>query len=115
MVRVQPMPYFHTRITETDVLMPNVPTNPSLTEAMERIVGCTLSSVTFVADCVQFAFNGPGLTAYTLPTVGVGSQSFESGQSGYRDALCRQIDHRVEQVEVDNQHVSIIFEGGSAI
>jgi hypothetical protein len=98
-----------------DLLMSNVPTYPTLAEALKKLVGCALSSVTFVADYVQFAFNGPGLTAYTSPIVRVGSQLFEWGQPGYRDALCGQIDHRVERVEIDNHHVAIFFECSSAI
>jgi hypothetical protein len=93
----------------------NIPTHPTLEDALGRIVGHALSSITFVADYVQFAFDGPGLTAYTPPTVSLGSQYLEWEQAGYRDALCRQIGRRVERVEVDERHVAILFDGGAAL
>jgi hypothetical protein len=95
--------------------MTKVPTPATLAGALEQIVGRALRSVTFVADYVQFAFHGAGLTAYTLPTVGSGFQNLKWGQLGYRDALSTQIGCRVQRVEVDDQHVSVIFEGASAI
>jgi len=95
--------------------MTNVPTNPTLAEALEKIVGSALSSVTFVADYVQLDFDGPNLTAYTLPIVRLGSQHIEWEQPGYRDALCGQIGRRVERVAVDDQHVSVMFEDSAAI
>jgi hypothetical protein len=95
--------------------MTNAPTQPTLADALEKIVGRALSSVTFVADYVQFAFDGPVLTAHTLPTVNLGSQHLEWGQLGYRDALCRQIGRRVGRVEVNDEHVSVAFDEGAAI
>ncbi len=95
--------------------MTNEPTHLTLAEALGRIVGTALSSVTFVADYVQFDFDGHGLTAYTSPTISLGSEHLKSEQSGYRDALCRQIGCRVERVEVNDQNVSVMFEGAAAI
>jgi len=95
--------------------MTNAPTQPTLAQALENIVGCTLSSVTFVADYVQFAFDGPVLTAYTLPVVSFGPKHFEPMQPGYRDSLCQQIGCRVERIEVDDQHVGVILDGAAAI
>jgi hypothetical protein len=95
--------------------MTNASVHPTLDDGLQAIVGCILSSVTFVADYVQFDFNGPGLTAYTLPVVSLGSQRVESGESGYRDALCLQIGRHIERVQADEHHVAIIFDGGSAI
>jgi hypothetical protein len=95
--------------------MTDASTHPTLTDALQTIVGCVLSSVTFVADYVQFDFNGPGLTAYTMPVVSSGSESLESGEPGYRDALCLQIGRHIERVQADGQRVEIVFEGGSAI
>jgi hypothetical protein len=95
--------------------MTDTSTHPTLADALQAIVGCVLSSVTFVADYVQFDFNGPSLTAHTLPVVSLGSESLKWSESGYRDALCLQIGRHIERVEVDEQHVAIAFEGGSAI
>ena len=98
-----------------DSAMTNVPVHPTLAEALEKLVGSALSSVTFVADYIQFAFEGPGLTAYTLPIVSSGSERLESGQLGYRDSLCKQIGRCVQRVEVDDQHVCVLFKEGAAI
>jgi hypothetical protein len=95
--------------------MTNAPAHPTLAEAMEKIVGSALSSVTFVADYVQLDFDGPNLTAYTLPIVRLGSQHIQWEQPGYRDALCRQIGRRVERVRVDDQYVSVLFEDSATI
>jgi len=87
----------------------------TLADALGKLVGHELSSVTFVRDYVQLGFDGHGLNAYTIPTVTSGSESLSLGQPGYRDSLCRQIGCRVERTEVDDEHVSIIFESGVAV
>jgi hypothetical protein len=95
--------------------MTETPVKHTLAEALQTLVGGELSSVTFVQDYVQLDFNGPGMTAYTMPTVTYGSESLCVGQPGYRDALCAQIGRKVERTEVDKQRVSIIFEGGGVV
>ncbi len=98
-----------------DQAMADTSTHPALADALRTLMGCVLSSVTFVADYVQFDFNGPSLTAYTLPIVSWGAGSLKWGESGYRDALCLQIGRHIERAEADEQHVAILFEGGSTI
>ncbi|MFZ0957912.1 MAG: hypothetical protein WAN60_16330 [Candidatus Sulfotelmatobacter sp.] len=98
-----------------DSVMTNVPVYPTLAEALEKLVGRALSSVTFVADYIQFAFDGSGLTAYTLPIVSSGSERLGWGQAGYRDLLCKQICCRVQRVEVNDQRVSVLFKEGTVI
>lgn len=88
---------------------------PELTNALRKLVGHELSSVTFVRDYIQLAFDGSGINAYTTPTVSCGSESLKFGQPGYRDGLCRQIGRSVERSEVDGQRVSIIFESGTTV
>ena len=95
--------------------MTTTPANLTLKQAMSEIVGHQLSSVTFVQDYVQFDFDGSALTAYTLPSVNSGSRFLRWGETGYRDALCEQISHNIQQVEVDEEHVVLLFEGGAAI
>jgi hypothetical protein len=87
----------------------------TLADALGKLVGHELSSVTFVRDYAQFAFDGPSMNTYTMPTVACGSENLSQGQPGYRDALCRQIGCRVERTEVDDQRMSIVFEGGAAV
>jgi len=95
--------------------MTNTPIKQTLADALAKLVGHELSSVTFVRDYLQLAFDGGGMNAYTTPTVACGSESLSLGQPGYRDSLCRQIGCRVERTEVDDQRVAIIFEGGAAV
>jgi hypothetical protein len=95
--------------------MTDTPVKQTLADALGKLVGRKLSSVTFVADYVQLAFDGPGMNAYTTPTVTSGSESLSLGQPGYRDALCAQIGCIVERTEVDKQRVSIVFESGAVI
>jgi hypothetical protein len=95
--------------------MTNTSSQQTLSDVLGKLVGRKLSSVTFVADYVQLAFNGPGFSAYTTPTVTCGSQSLSMGDPGYRDALCKQIDCIVDSTGVDKERVSIAFEGGAVV
>ena len=95
--------------------MTDTPMKLTLADALEKLVGQDLSSVTFVRDYVQFAFDNGGMNAYTAPTVACGSESLSLGQTGYRDSLCRPIGCRVERTWVDDQRVSIIFESGVVV
>jgi hypothetical protein len=90
--------------------MTNHPAKRTLAEALRELVGRVLSSVGFVADYVQLGFDGPGMNAFTAPTVARGSESLSLGQPGYRDGLCGQIGHGVESTEVNDRQVSIIFD-----
>jgi hypothetical protein len=64
------------------------------------IEGAQLSSVTFVQDYVQLNFDGPSLTAITLPAVVIGELQVVPGARGYRDALCAQIGKIVLRCDV---------------
>ena len=81
----------------------------TLADALGKLGGRELSSVTFVQDYVQLAFDGPNVNAYTTPSVSCGAESLRLGQTGYRDALCKQIGSRVERAEVSDQQVAIFF------
>jgi len=93
----------------------DTPMSQTLADALGKLVGHKLSSVTFVADYIQLGFDGAGMNAYTTPTVTCGSDSLSLGQPGYRDVLCGQIGCRVERTEVDKQRVSIVFESGTEV
>lgn len=95
--------------------MINTPANLTLKEAMSEIVGRQLSSVTFVQDYLQLDIDGSSLTAYTAPAVDLGSQPLRRGEVGWRDALCEQIGSYIQQVEVDERHVALLFENGATI
>jgi hypothetical protein len=95
--------------------MTNIPVKQTLADALTKLVGRELSSVTFVRDYIQLAFDGPGMNAYIAPTVTSGFESLGLGQPGYRDSLCGQIGCKVERTEVDSQRVTIVFEGGVVV
>ena len=88
----------------------NSSTRQTLASAIQTLVGRKLSSVTFVADYIQLAFDGPEMNAYTTPTVTRGSESLTFGQPGYRDSICSQIDRLVERTGVDDQQLLLVFE-----
>jgi len=95
--------------------MTDTPLKQTLADALQELVGHALSSVEFVADYVQFWFDGPCLTAFTSPTIASGFESFNPAEPGYRDGLCRQIGCRVERTEVDDQRASISFANGAVV
>jgi len=85
-------------------------------DALQGLVGHTLSAVEFVEDYLQLRFDGGCISSYTQPTISWGDESLTWGQPGYRDALCRQIGCRVEHAEVaEGQYLSIAFENGALI
>jgi hypothetical protein len=78
--------------------------------------GRELAAVVFVRDYVEFHFDGPVLTAITLPRVRHGEQLVAPGDEGYRDALCRQIGKVVSASEVrEKDAVEITFSDATTI
>jgi hypothetical protein len=96
-------------------------TRPAITREGERqhvtsVIGGELSAVTFVRDYVQLHFDGPTISAYTLPTVTVGDSVFSHISPGYRDALCARIGSTVRAAYADpGQQLRIDFSDGSAL
>jgi hypothetical protein len=83
---------------------------------LEALAGEQLSSVIFVADYVQFDFNGPILTAISNPTVVHGSSRLQFPASGSRDALCSLIQQDVASVvEVDEDRIEVTFHSGDCL
>ncbi len=67
-------------------------------------------------DYVQLDFDGPCLTAWTVPTVRKGDETFRWGDNGYRDALCACIAHIVSEVSVvEGERIVVIFDDHSVI
>lgn len=62
--------------------------------------GLQLSSIEFVQDYIQLHFDGPRLTAFTLPAVEVAGRLFTDTSPGYRDRLCEQIGKTIGSVHV---------------
>jgi hypothetical protein len=84
-------------------------------QALQELVGEQLSSVTFVMDYLQLAFDGPTINAYTWPTVGVAEEVLRFGNPGYRDALCARIAVKVVSVRLPPDRIEIAFADGSMI
>ena len=57
----------------------------------KSLEGRELAGITFVRDYIQFLFDGPILSAYTLPQVTIANAILNHDTPGYRDALCAQI------------------------
>jgi len=60
---------------------------PTLSEAIQRIVGKPLLSVNFVEDYVQFVWEGSFFTAYTMPKVVQDGIEYGCERPEYRDAI----------------------------
>jgi hypothetical protein len=83
---------------------------------LETLVGEQLSSVIFVADYVQFDFNGPVLTAYANPTAIHQGQRARFPDPSSRDTLCSLIHQLVRAaVEVEDDRIELRFESGDQL
>jgi hypothetical protein len=83
---------------------------------LSPIVGSQLSSVEFVQDYVQLRFDGPTLTAFTVPSIITEHGRYEWETPGYRDALCSLIGKLVRSTSVcTDQVIRIEFEDASAV
>jgi len=81
----------------------------TLAQALERLIGRTLNTVTFVEDYVQCGFGGLGLTAYTRPTVRCESKELTWGEAGYCDALRNLVGGLIERTAVNDQEAVIFW------
>jgi len=83
---------------------------------LDRLVGEKLSAVIFVADYVQFEFNGPRLTACVWPYVAAFGETKGLGAPGYRDALVGLIFREVTEASEDaEQGLVLRFDGDALI
>lgn len=83
---------------------------------LSALVGTQLSSVEFVQDYVQLRFDGPCLTAITLPRVHHLNEFFEWGMREYRNVLCDRIGKLVRRAfTIEGEEIKIEFEDGSSI
>jgi hypothetical protein len=80
-----------------------------LQQRLQIVVGRSLSSVVFIHDYIHSIFNGPTLTALTLPEFARAGNPLKPRQSGYCDALCSQIGKVVKNVDVTRQRTNRPF------
>jgi hypothetical protein len=86
-----------------------------LHEAIQGIIGAQLSSVTFVMDYWQLAFDSQGFSIMTWLTVSADDRTTRSGEDGFRDRLCAQITKIVSAAAFVDDVLTITFKDGSAI
>ncbi len=80
---------------------------------LQQLIGRELSSVEFVRGYVQMRFDGPCLSAYTMPSVELPSGAVvRPGAAGYADALVSAIGKVIEAAEQrDGQAIVLRFCG----
>jgi hypothetical protein len=84
-------------------------------QTLRSIVGEYVSSVTFVADYVQFRFDGPLLNAFTMPCVRQESRRLCLGDQGYLEALVGCVGKRVRDATTNLNEVCLTLEDGNEI
>ena len=84
--------------------------------ALASIVGEQLSAVVFVQDYVQLQFDGPTLTAITLPVVVDNGAVYQWDTPGFRDKLCARIAKTVSAASVaEDREIRIELDDESSI
>jgi len=80
------------------------------------LVGEELSSIIFVADYVQFDFNGPRLTAFSPPVVRLRGGESRFPGPGSRDALCSLIQQVVASaIARQDDRIDVTFASGARL
>ncbi len=83
---------------------------------LSSLAGEQLSSVIFVADYVQFDFNGPILSAFSPPIVEVQGVRHQFPNQGSRDALCSLIQQFVASARAqDSRSLDVTFDSGARL
>jgi len=81
---------------------------------LHELAGSCLSSVEFVHDYIQFHFQGPSLSTFTLPSVKSVVGYLSAADDGHRDALCSQVGSEVEEVVPTREELTVRFAGSVA-
>src|SRR5260370_29197897 len=88
----------------------------TLETALQALIGEQLSSVTFVMDYWQLAFDGYGLTVYSRTTVSGPDWQMSDGDDQFRNRLCERIAHLVTGASFrEGEGLSIAFDDGTTI
>jgi len=83
---------------------------------LNSLAGEQLSSVIFVADYVQFDFNGPVLSAFSPPVVETLGVRYRFPEPGSRDALCSLIQQFVASARAqDDRIIDVTFDSGARL
>ena len=84
-------------------------------DALKRIIGESLDSVTFVSNYVQLHFGERTLNAYNPPTVIVGEREYEWGGSGYADTLCGRLNTSVTHSSETDTAIAVGLSDGAKL
>ena len=85
-------------------------------QPLSVLTGEQLSSVVFVQDYIQLVFDGPTLTAITLPVIKFGDDCYKWGDPGYCESLCGRIAKTVRLAYVvEEKEIHIEFDDGVSI
>ncbi len=87
----------------------------SLTAAAQVLVGEQLSSITFVQDYWQLAFDGSGFTVYSSITVTGPGWQVRDGDDEFRNRICERIARLVTQVTARPDGVMLTFDDGCRV
>src|SRR5713101_4512161 len=87
-----------------------------LETALQALIGEQLSSVVFVMDYWQLAFDGHGLTVFSRITVSGPGWQLWDGDDQFRNRLCERIAHLVTGTSFrPSEGLALTFDDGSAI
>jgi hypothetical protein len=87
----------------------------SVDVALNGLVGCAVTSVTFVMDYLQIGFDGDILTVLTNPHLLREGEEISWDSSDFADALRRQIGTALHRVDVSGFRLRLTFENGHAL
>src|SRR5258708_2491849 len=87
----------------------------TLETALQALIGEQLSSVTFVMDYWQLAFDGHGLTVLSRIAVSGPGWRVWDGDDQFRNRLCECIAHLVTGASLRPNELAITFDDGSTI
>jgi hypothetical protein len=79
---------------------------------LRRVVNEQLGAVVFVQNYLQLDFDGIRLTTNVWPVVTIEANEYRFGESGYRDALCSFIAHKVVATSETDAELGINFATG---
>lgn len=88
---------------------------PSVDLALNDLVGRAMTSVTFVMDYLQIAFDGARLTILTNPDLLRDAEELGWVSSSFADALRHQIGKVLRRVDVSDLRARLTFENGVAL
>lgn len=84
----------------------------NLGEALNRLAGQALTSITFIMDYLQITFDGGRITVVSEPSLFDRDTSFFWDSPGFSNALRTQIGIQLKVAEVDEKRVIFRFENG---